>query len=209
MTTHFILWSEHSEMWWEGISLQIGFQCSIKFDNFFLYQMSLQESYNDSKTIMADVISCLLLLQKAQMLQTSAWLSFYSWIFTLLNLFDTPNWSVSLAHWLWNNVPLQTNPIIQCSPCYKSWKWIPFDHFLVHPFTSQSAWWLFVALKCLVVWTLSSRKQIKKTTIVVSNQSQNQKMIMNLILADVSVINATISISSTHSTPNFPPFHLN
>ena len=156
------------------------------------------------------ITPCPLLLQKAQMLQTSAWLSFYSWIFTLLNLFDTPNWSISLAHWLWNKVPLQTNPIIQCSPCHKSWKGIPFHHFLVHPFTSQSAWWLFVALKLLVVWTLSSRKkQFKKTTIVVSSQSQNQKMIMNLILADVSVINATTSISSTHSTPNVPPFHLN
>jgi len=77
----------------------------------FLYQMSLQESYNDSKRIMAYVITpCPLLLQKAQMLETSACLSFYSWIFTRLNLFDTPNWSVSLAHWLWNNVPLQTNP---------------------------------------------------------------------------------------------------
>lgn len=157
------------------------------------------------------ITPCPLLLQKAQMLQTSAWLSFYSWIFTLLNLFDTPNWSISLAHWPWNNVPLQTNPIIQCSPCHKSWKGILFYHFLVHPFTSQSAWWLFVALKLLVLWTLSSRKkQFKKTTtIVVSHQSQNQKMIMNLILADVSVINATISIFSTHSTTNFPPFHLN
>ena len=45
----------------------------------FLYQMSLQESYNDSKRIMAYVITpCPLLLQKAQMLETSACLSFYS-----------------------------------------------------------------------------------------------------------------------------------
>ena len=44
-----------------------------------LYQNSLQESYNDSKRIMAYVITpCPLLLQKAQMLETSAWLSFYS-----------------------------------------------------------------------------------------------------------------------------------
>ena len=43
----------------------------------FLYQKSLQESYNDSKRIMAHVITpCPLLLQKAQMLETSAWLSF-------------------------------------------------------------------------------------------------------------------------------------
>lgn len=45
----------------------------------FLYQKSLQESYNDSKRRMAYVITpCPLLLQKAQMLETSAWLFFYS-----------------------------------------------------------------------------------------------------------------------------------